>query len=75
MVNNQGGIYGRAIKPLLLDSKADAVANQAAVTDACEKSFALIGSMSAFDNGGAEAGEKCGIPDVSAIAVILIHGK
>jgi len=69
MVNNEGGIYGRAIKPLLLDSKADAVANQAAVQDACEKSFALIGSMSAFDNGGAEAGEKCGIPDVSAIAV------
>jgi ABC-type branched-subunit amino acid transport system substrate-binding protein len=69
MVNSQGGIYGRAIKPLLLDSRADSVGNQAAVTQACQDSFALVGSMSAFDNGGAAAGEKCGIPDVSAIAV------
>ena len=69
MVNSQGGIYGRGIKLLLLDTKADSVANQAAVRQACDNAFALVGSMSAFDNGGAATGEACGIPDVSAITV------
>jgi len=69
MVNSQGGIYGRAIKLLLLDTKADSVANQAAVRQACDDAFALVGSMSAFDNGGASTGEQCGIPDVTAITV------
>jgi len=39
------------------------------VQEACDTSFALVGSMSAFDNGGAAVGESCGIPDVSAITV------
>jgi ABC-type branched-subunit amino acid transport system substrate-binding protein len=69
MVNSQGGLYGRRLKVLYLDTKADATANQAAVRSACDRAFALVGSMSAFDNGGAEVGEKCGIPDVSAIPV------
>jgi ABC-type branched-subunit amino acid transport system substrate-binding protein len=68
-VNSTGGIYGRQIKNLLLDSKADSVANRAAVTQACDQSFALVGSMSAFDDGGASVGQQCGIPDVSAITV------
>jgi ABC-type branched-subunit amino acid transport system substrate-binding protein len=68
-VNSTGGIYGRGIKILPLDTKADSTANRAAVEDACSKSFALVGSMSAFDNGGAEAGQQCGIPDISAITV------
>ena len=68
-VNNAGGVYGRALKPLLLDSKADDVANKAAVTEACDKAFAMVGSMSAFDGGGAQKGEECGIPDISAITV------
>ena len=69
MVNSQGGIYGRAIKLLLLDTKTDSVANQAAVRQACDQAFALVGSMSAFDNGGASTGQACGIPDVTAITV------
>jgi ABC-type branched-subunit amino acid transport system substrate-binding protein len=68
-VNSTGGIYGRHIKNLLLDSRADSVANRAAVQQACDQSFALVGSMSAFDDGGASVGEKCGIPDLSAITV------
>ena len=68
-VNSIGGIYGRQIKNLLLDSKADSVADRAAVTQACDQSFALVGSMSAFDDGGATVGQQCGIPDVSAITV------
>jgi ABC-type branched-subunit amino acid transport system substrate-binding protein len=69
MVNSQGGLYGRRLKVMFLDTKTDSTANQAAVRSACDKAFALVGSMSAFDNGGAETGEKCGIPDVSAIPV------
>ncbi len=69
MVNSQGGICGRSVKPLLLDSKADSTANAAAVRQACDSQFALVGSMSAFDNGGADIGEQCGIPDLSAITV------
>jgi len=69
MVNNQGGLCGRAIRPKLLDTKADSTANNAAVRQACDEAFALVGSMSAFDNGGASAGESCGIPDLTAITV------
>ena len=35
--------------------------------DACEKAFAVVGSMSAFDDGSAAPGEACGIPDMTAI--------
>jgi ABC-type branched-subunit amino acid transport system substrate-binding protein len=69
MVNSQGGLYGRHLKVMFLDTKTDSTANQAAVRTACDRAFALVGSMSAFDNGGAEAGENCMIPDVSAIPV------
>jgi ABC-type branched-subunit amino acid transport system substrate-binding protein len=69
MVNSQGGICGRAIRPLLLDTKADSSANASQVQQACDDAFALVGSMSAFDNGGADAGERCGIPDLTAITV------
>jgi len=69
MVNSQGGICGRGIKNELIDTKADSTANQAAVSQACSTAFALVGSMSAFDNGGAETGQSCGIPDLTAITV------
>ncbi len=69
MVNSQGGLYGRAVKLTLSDTQARDTQNQAAVQDACENAFALVGSMSAFDGGGAKVGEQCGIPDISAITV------
>jgi ABC-type branched-subunit amino acid transport system substrate-binding protein len=68
-VNSNGGICGRQIKNLLLDSKADATQNRAAVEQACTSAFASVGSMSAFDDGGASVGQSCGIPDISAITV------
>ncbi|MHB8511651.1 MAG: ABC transporter substrate-binding protein [Actinomycetota bacterium] len=68
-VNSSGGIYGRQLKPLLLDSRADSVDNKAAVSQACDQAFAQVGSMSAFDDGGAQTGQDCGIPDISAITV------
>ena len=66
-INSTGGICGRQIDPFLLDSKTDAGGNRAAMLEACEKAFAVVGSMSAFDDGSAQPGEACGIPDMSAI--------
>lgn len=66
-VNSEGGIYGRRLKAELIDDQTNSGGNRAATIEACEKSFALVGSMSAFDDGGAESGEKCGIPDITAI--------
>jgi ABC-type branched-subunit amino acid transport system substrate-binding protein len=70
MQNSQGGVDGRLLDLLLLDSKVDSGATRRAVLDACPKAFAIVGSMSAFDGGGAEAVESCsatGIPDMTAI--------
>lgn len=66
-INSQGGICGRELEPLLLDSKTDSGGNRAAMLDACDKAYAVVGSMSAFDDGSAAPGEACGIPDISAI--------
>ena len=65
--NAEGGINGRTLELTLLDSKIEAGANRTAVLEACDKQFALVGSMSAFDDGGAQAVDDCGIPDISAI--------
>ncbi|MGH2759194.1 MAG: ABC transporter substrate-binding protein [Actinomycetota bacterium] len=66
-INSQGGICGRVIEPLLLDSKTDSGGNRAAMLEACAKAFAVVGSMSAFDDGSAAPGRDCGIPDMTAI--------
>lgn len=66
-VNGEGGVCGRGLNPLLLDDKTDSTGNRAAVREACNKSLALVGSMSAFDDGGADAVDDCGIPDITAI--------
>jgi ABC-type branched-subunit amino acid transport system substrate-binding protein len=68
-INSQGGICGRKVEPMLLDSKTDSGGNRAAMLDACDKAFAVVGSMSAFDDGSGAPGEACGIPDMSAIVV------
>jgi ABC-type branched-subunit amino acid transport system substrate-binding protein len=68
-INSQGGICGRQLDPMLIDSKTDSGGNRAAMLDACQKAFAVVGSMSAFDDGSAAPGESCMIPDMSAIVV------
>ena len=68
-INSTGGICGRQIDPMLLDSKTDSGGNRAAMLDACDKAFAVVGSMSAFDDGSGAPGQACGIPDMSAIVV------
>lgn len=67
--NATSDICGRKLELLALDSRTDAGADQQAYTRACEQAFAAIGSMSAFDGGGAAAADKCGIPDLRSANV------
>jgi ABC-type branched-subunit amino acid transport system substrate-binding protein len=66
-INTQGGICGRQVDLMALDSKTDAGGNRAAMLEACDKAFAVVGSVSAFDDGSAQPGADCGIPDMTAI--------
>ena len=62
--NSANDICGRKLEVELLDSRADAGADQQAYTRACDEAFAAVGSMSAFDSGGAGPAESCGLPDI-----------
>ncbi|MBC9734825.1 ABC transporter substrate-binding protein [Nocardioides marmotae] len=68
-VNATGDICGRSLKVLDLDSRSDAGADQQAYARACEQAFAAVGSMSAFDSGGARTAEECGLPDIRSYSV------
>ena len=62
--NSANDICGRKLDVELLDSRADAGADQQAYTRACDDAFAAVGSMGAFDSGGAQTAESCGLPDL-----------
>ena len=67
-INSTGGICGRQVVPDLIDSKTDSGGNRSAMEEACANDFVAAGSMSAFDDGSAQPGQKCGIPDMTAVA-------
>ncbi|QSR25625.1 hypothetical protein CFH99_08320 [Nocardioides aromaticivorans] len=67
--NATGGICGRKLELVNLDSRADAGADQQAYVKACDNAFAAVGSMSAFDSGGAGTANACGLPDLRAVTV------
>jgi ABC-type branched-subunit amino acid transport system substrate-binding protein len=67
--NATSDLCGRELQVLGLDSRADASADQQAYAKACEEAFAAVGSMSAYDSGGAATAENCGIPDLRAAPV------
>lgn len=67
-VNNAGGICGRNVAVDVLDTGTSSGGNQAATKQACNNSFAIVGSMSAFDGGGYDSGNACGIPAIPAVA-------
>jgi ABC-type branched-subunit amino acid transport system substrate-binding protein len=67
--NATSDICGRKLKLVTYDSRTDASADQQAYTKACSEVFAMVGSMSAFDSGGAGATESCGLPDIRSAAV------
>ena len=67
--NSTSDICGRKLKLNLYDSRTDAAADQQAYAKACDEVFAMVGSMSAFDSGGAATAQPCGLPDIRSAAV------
>ena len=56
-------------KLVTYDSRTDAGADQQAYAKGCDEVFATVGSMSAFDSGGAGTAQSCGLPDIRSAAV------
>ena len=67
--NSTSSICGRKLELTKLDSKTDAGADQQSYTKLCESVFAAVGSMSAFDSGGAGVANSCGLPDMRTASV------
>ncbi|WP_435768892.1 ABC transporter substrate-binding protein [Nocardioides sp. SYSU DS0651] len=67
--NSQSDVCGRKLALVNLDSRADAGADQQAYVKACDQAFAAVGSMSAFDSGGAGTADGCGLPDIRSTIV------
>ncbi|GAA1165780.1 ABC transporter substrate-binding protein [Nocardioides aquiterrae] len=67
--NATSDICGRKLELKAYDSRTDAAADQQAYTKACDETFAVVGSMSAFDSGGAAVTQQCGLPDIRSAAV------
>lgn len=73
--NATSDICGRKLELLNFDSRTDAGADQQAYASACEQAFAAVGSMSAYDSGGAATAQGCGLPDLRAISVTPERGE
>jgi ABC-type branched-subunit amino acid transport system substrate-binding protein len=67
--NATSDICGRKLELKAYDSRTDAAADQQNYTKACDETFAMVGSMSAFDSGGAGTAQGCGLPDLRSAAV------
>ncbi len=67
--NSTSTICGRKLALRTIDSGLSANGSNAASKAACASAFAVVGSFSAFDGGGAEVTAGCGQPDLRASAV------
>lgn len=67
--NSTSDLCGHKLAVENLDTRADASADQQAYATACDRAFAAVGSMSAFDSGGAATAQGCGLPDIRSTAV------
>lgn len=67
--NATASLCGRKLELLAMDSRTDGTADQADYLKACSNAFAAVGSMSAFDSGGAATAQHCGLPDLRSAAV------
>jgi substrate-binding family protein len=63
------GICGRKLVADPADSATDSGTDRAATESACHNDFAIVGSQSAFDDGGAAPIQSCGLVDIPAAAV------
>lgn len=66
--NSTSSICGRKLALVSLDSQTSSTGDQQASTTACSSAFAMVGSMGAFDDGGAQTVTQCGIPDLRTAA-------
>jgi ABC-type branched-subunit amino acid transport system substrate-binding protein len=73
--NATSSICGRKLVLNTYDSRTDAGADQQGTQKICETSFAGVGSMSAFDSGGASVAQGCGLPDIRTAAVTLARNE
>ena len=73
--NSTESLCGHKLVLKNLDTRADAGADQQAYATACAQTFAAVGSMSAFDSGGAATAQSCGIPDVRSTSVTPNRSK
>lgn len=73
--NSTQDLCGHKLAVELLDSRADAGADQQAYTTACDKAFAAVGSMGAFDSGGAATAQNCGLPDLRSTSTTPERNK
>jgi ABC-type branched-subunit amino acid transport system substrate-binding protein len=71
--NASADICGRKLEVLPLDTRTDAGADQQAYETACSEAFAAVGSMGAFDSGGAATAQHCGLPDLRS--GIVTHAR
>ena len=67
--NSTSDICGRKLELATYDSRTDAGADQQAYAKGCDEVFAMVGSMRAFDSGGAATAQSCGLPDIRSAAV------
>lgn len=67
--NASSDICGRKLELRAYDSRTDGAADQQAYQKGCDETFAMVGSMSAFDSGGADTAEACGLPDIRTASV------
>ena len=67
--NSTSSICGRKLKLHTYDSALSATGSNNASKAACAADFALVGSFSAFDSGGADVTAECGQPDIRDQAV------
>lgn len=67
--NTSSDICGRKLEVVAYDTHTDTGGDQQAAVKACDEVFAMVGSMSAYDNGGAKVAEDCGLPDIRTAAV------
>ncbi|MDP3893175.1 ABC transporter substrate-binding protein [Nocardioides sp.] len=72
--NSTSDICGRKLALETYDSRTDAGADQQGYVAACSKAFAAVGSMSAFDSGGAATAQNCGLPDLRSAMVTKVRG-
>jgi branched-chain amino acid transport system substrate-binding protein len=63
-LNNNGGICGRKVVLTVADDDLDASQNQTATQSLVNSVFAMVGSMSGVDQGGASVLQQSGIPDI-----------